>query len=199
MAKEPATKVTGTKATRTSATSKSNTRQKKPTATTAAASRVRIRMYRLGVGDCFLVSFPRAGTGRLPHPHRLRRAPGAVGRQPEASRTRFRDLKTVLPNGKIDVVVGTHEHQDHLSGFPEIQKVLGAVAPVRSGRHGQKTPTIRWPKACGRKGPGAYGALRRAHAHATGRRDRAGEASSARCSAFSATRPAPSSRSLAPP
>src|SRR5580698_8057107 len=81
--------------------------------------RATIRMYRLGVGDCFLLSFPRAGQDdfRILIDCGVHQAHSG-GRQ---------DLKTILPNGKIDVVVGTHEHQDHLSGFPEIQKVLGAA------------------------------------------------------------------------
>jgi hypothetical protein len=116
MVKKPATRATGTKAAKTSATSKSKTRRKKPTATTAAAARVRIRMYRLGVGDCFLVSFPRVGKEdyRILIDCGVHQAQkGGNDRLKEVAR----DLLAVT-KGKIDVVVGTHEHQDHLSGFP---------------------------------------------------------------------------------
>jgi hypothetical protein len=86
--------------------------------------RATIRMYRLGVGDCFLVTFPRPGQDDF----RILIDCGVHQAQPGGSqrvKDSVQDLKKVLPNGKIDVVVGTHEHQDHLSGFPEIQKVLG--------------------------------------------------------------------------
>ncbi len=88
--------------------------------------RATIRMYRLGVGDCFLVSFPRAGQDdfRILIDCGVHQAQSGGSQKIKDS---VQDLKTVLPNGKIDVVVGTHEHQDHLSGFPEIQKVLGAA------------------------------------------------------------------------
>ncbi|WP_421995477.1 MBL fold metallo-hydrolase [Reyranella sp.] len=92
-------------------------------ATTAAARRATVRMYRLGVGDCFLLSFPRAGEADL----RILIDCGVHQSQSGGSdriRETVRDLKAVT-GGRIDVVVGTHEHQDHLSGFPEIQKVLG--------------------------------------------------------------------------
>jgi Metallo-beta-lactamase superfamily len=88
--------------------------------------RATIRMYRLGVGDCFLLSFPRAGQDDF----RILIDCGVHQAQSEGSqkiKDSVQDLKTILPNGKIDVVVGTHEHQDHLSGFPEIQKVFGAA------------------------------------------------------------------------
>jgi hypothetical protein len=88
--------------------------------------RATIRMYRLGVGDCFLLSFPRAGQDdfRILIDCGVHQAQAGGSQKIKDS---VQDLKTILPNGKIDVVVGTHEHQDHLSGFPEIQKVLGAA------------------------------------------------------------------------
>ena len=108
MAKKPATK----------ATSKSRTRAKVPAAKSAAASRVRIRMYRLGVGDCFLVSFPRAGK----EDYRILIDCG-VHQAQKGGNDRLKEVAKDLlavTKGKIDVAVGTHEHQDHLSGFPGI-------------------------------------------------------------------------------
>jgi hypothetical protein len=88
--------------------------------------RATIRMYRLGVGDCFLLSFPRTGQDdfRILIDCGVHQAQSGGSQKIKDS---VQDLKTILPNGKIDVVVGTHEHQDHLSGFPEIQKVFGAA------------------------------------------------------------------------
>ena len=81
-------------------------------------------MYRLGVGDCFLVSFPRAGQDDF----RILIDCGVHQAQTGGSQTHQghgAGPQDNITNGKIDVVVGTHEHQDHLSGFPEVQKVLG--------------------------------------------------------------------------
>jgi len=89
----------------------------------AAKRRATVRMYRLGVGDCFLLSFPRAGQEDF----RILIDCGVHQAQSGGSarvRQVVQNLKAVT-KGRIDVVVGTHEHQDHLSGFPEVQKVLG--------------------------------------------------------------------------
>ena len=97
----------------------------RPAPSAAGKGRATIRMYRLGVGDCFLVSFPRAGQEDF----RVLIDCGVHQAQPGGSqriRDSVQDLKKIT-KGKIDVVVGTHEHQDHLSGFPEIQKAFGAA------------------------------------------------------------------------
>lgn len=83
-----------------------------------ATVRVRIRMYRLGVGDCFLVSFPRDKQEDF----RILIDCGVHQAQTGGSERIAKvveDLHAVT-GGKIDVVVGTHEHQDHLSGFPTL-------------------------------------------------------------------------------
>jgi hypothetical protein len=115
------------KKTTAAASTKANSEPKAATAPSAPGKRrATIRMYRLGVGDCFLLSFPRAGQDdfRILIDCGVHQAQSGGSQKIKDS---VQDLKTVLPNGKIDVVVGTHEHQDHLSGFPEIQKVLGAA------------------------------------------------------------------------
>jgi hypothetical protein len=78
---------------------------------------VRVRMYRLGVGDCFLLTFPRADST----PFRILIDCGV-----HQSQTGGGDLiKKVVADikqetgGAIDVVVGTHEHWDHISGFSQ--------------------------------------------------------------------------------
>jgi beta-lactamase superfamily II metal-dependent hydrolase len=78
---------------------------------------IRVRMYNVGFGDCFLLSWPGPertlkvlidcgshGHGAGPHP---------IGEVVE------RIIEDVREDGapRIDVVVGTHRHQDHVSGF----------------------------------------------------------------------------------
>ena len=80
---------------------------------------VRVRMYNVGFGDCFLLSWPgpadRAvkvlvdcgahGHGAGPHP---------IG---EVVERIVEDVREEDGTPRIDVVVGTHRHQDHVSGF----------------------------------------------------------------------------------
>jgi beta-lactamase superfamily II metal-dependent hydrolase len=76
--------------------------------------RVRIRMYRQGLGDCFLLSFPTTDG----HKHVMIDCGVVLG-----TKTPAEPMKKVAQNlfedtgGKIDVLVITHEHWDHLSGF----------------------------------------------------------------------------------
>jgi hypothetical protein len=78
-----------------------------------------MRMYQVGFGDCFLLSFEYAkplADGRAER-HLLidfgsSRAPGATDPLPVAA-----GLISHHTNGKLDVLVCTHRHKDHLSGF----------------------------------------------------------------------------------
>src|SRR6266511_3103371 len=87
--------------------------------TDAIPARVRVRMYQVGFGDCFLVSFeydaPVDGRadrhilfdfGSVRRPRQGRGDPAAVAR-----------LIAQHTGGKLDAVVVTHRHKDHLSGF----------------------------------------------------------------------------------
>ncbi len=73
---------------------------------------VRVRMYRVGFGDCFLVSFP-VGEG-------ARHVLVDCGVHPSGD---IGTLSAVLDNveaeteGRLAAVVATHEHADHISGY----------------------------------------------------------------------------------
>lgn len=75
----------------------------------SSSSKVRVRMYRVGMGDCFLVTFP----GKK---HML--VDCGVH-----SQSKFKGLSEAVAaieketGGKLDVVVATHAHADHISGF----------------------------------------------------------------------------------
>jgi hypothetical protein len=87
--------------------------------------RARVRMYRHGLGDCFLLTFPRSA-GK---PFQVLIDCGALARDQTAMQalvTEIRDTVRGGPQGKarLDVVVGTHEHKDHLSGFNQARDIF---------------------------------------------------------------------------
>jgi hypothetical protein len=81
-----------------------------------------VRMYGQGFGDCFLLAFPRLEEGKDPDP----KDPvyvvidSGVFYNTPGDRQRMRDVAKsikVATGGTIDLLVGTHEHHDHLCGF----------------------------------------------------------------------------------
>src|SRR5512147_2581258 len=76
----------------------------------ASGYRAKIRMYRQGLGDCFLIGLPR--TGRSNRPFYLMIDCGVVLGTPAAADT----MKVVLDHivestdKKIDLLIATHEH-----------------------------------------------------------------------------------------
>lgn len=79
---------------------------------------VAVRMYRQGLGDCFLLAF--GGSSAEQRETRYVLIDCGVHARQDDGRKR---LAAVLENlhkatgGQLDVVVATHEHADHLSGF----------------------------------------------------------------------------------
>ena len=81
----------------------------------ADGSRIRVRMYRQGLGDCLLLSLLRQG-GK---PFHVMFDCGVILGTPNAGSI----LNTVVADiaaetgGQVDVLVVTHEHYDHVAGF----------------------------------------------------------------------------------
>jgi len=77
--------------------------------------RARIRMYRQGLGDCFLLSFPK-DAGEFVH---VMIDCGIVlgTSEPGVVMTQVAESIKAETKGRVDVLVITHEHYDHLSGF----------------------------------------------------------------------------------
>jgi hypothetical protein len=84
----------------------------------AAGYRAKIRMYRQGLGDCFLISLPRPGN---PRPYTIMIDCGVIlGTQDPATKmTAVVDNIVSTTQGNIDLLLATHEHWDHLSGFSQ--------------------------------------------------------------------------------
>jgi len=90
-----------------------------PVARPALNYRVRIRMYRHGLGDCFLLSFPKPDGD---HAHVLVDCGVVLGTsEPEKVMRQVAENVRATTQGKVQVLVITHEHWDHLSGFDAAQ------------------------------------------------------------------------------
>jgi hypothetical protein len=82
--------------------------------------RVRIRMYRPGLGECFLLTFPRLGV-----PFHMLIDCGVVpaANAVTAMKSIARDIEATT-QGRLDVLVVTHRHWDHISGFLQAREVF---------------------------------------------------------------------------
>lgn len=79
----------------------------------AGAVATRVRMYRQGMGDCFLVTFE-PDTPRAAH---VLIDLGTIGRGGGVSLDEVVDDIVATTGGRLRAIVATHEHEDHLSGF----------------------------------------------------------------------------------
>ncbi|HEX9990128.1 MAG TPA: MBL fold metallo-hydrolase [Chloroflexia bacterium] len=89
---------------------------------------VRVRMYRQGLGDCFLIRFKRGS-----HQSFMLIDCGVfVGTEDQTNRMRSvtQDIKCET-GGQIDLLVATHQHWDHLSGFLQAQDVWDDIEIAR--------------------------------------------------------------------
>src|SRR5262249_31117253 len=86
---------------------------------------IRVRMYRIGFGDCFLVSLPVSpgSNSKETHHHILFdcgvHSKGDIGTMKQA----VDDIAEVTGK-KLAVVVASHAHQDHIAGFDKFAEVF---------------------------------------------------------------------------
>src|SRR5689334_12520159 len=99
---------------------------KKSTNTAPNSAAIRIRMYRVGFGDCFLVSFPVQGGG---YKHLLMDC-GVHTRGDIGTMDRIIQNIATETGGKLALVVATHAHQDHISGFGRGKDVFSKFSEV---------------------------------------------------------------------
>jgi beta-lactamase superfamily II metal-dependent hydrolase len=87
--------------------------------------RVRVRMYRQGLGDCFLVKLP-AASGRT---FTLLIDCGVVLGTKGADQRMHDVVADVLEEtqGHLDLLVATHEHWDHVSGFSQARDLFDKI------------------------------------------------------------------------
>jgi len=89
-------------------------KRKKPSDGAAAADHVRVRMYCQGLGDCFLLTFVHGG--QETHVMIDCGVFLSTEKAPEKMAAVLADVRKTT-GGTLDLVIATHEHWDHLSGF----------------------------------------------------------------------------------
>ena len=84
-------------------------------------SRIKVRMYRQGLGDCFLLTIPR-GSGR---PFYIVIDCGVILGTANAGQVMTEVVEHIIKTtgGHVDVVAATHEHWDHISGFGQAREI----------------------------------------------------------------------------
>lgn len=93
--------------------------KKAPAKQVVAKREIRVRMYNVGFGDAFLILIP-DGTGE----RRILIDCGSVA-APESGPTMKDVVQAIVAdvggpdNARIDLVIGTHRHKDHVSGFSD--------------------------------------------------------------------------------
>jgi hypothetical protein len=81
---------------------------------------VRVRMYRQGLGDSFLLTFDPGGS-----PKHVLIDSGVLKGTPQGDQRMREVAQNVVAEtgGSLDVMVATHEHWDHVSGFAQAKEV----------------------------------------------------------------------------
>jgi len=85
----------------------------------ATPTRVVVRAYQVGFGDCFLLSVFYDDRPRM-RPRRVLIDFGTTALPRHAGRVSLKDIAQHIHDtcgGRLDAVVATHRHQDHISGF----------------------------------------------------------------------------------
>lgn len=92
-------------------------------------AQVVIRMYGQGVGDCFLLAFPRTGAGGDSDPVYVLIDCGVIGGTPGGPARMRAVVSDVVAatGGRLDLLILTHEHWDHLSGFDQASEEWDAI------------------------------------------------------------------------
>ncbi len=108
-------------------TTKARTTSKRMTAPKAG---VKVRMYRTGLGDCFLMAFPKSGGAKGDAFYLMIDCGVYTGTPEPDNTTRIRRIVEDIRDatgGRLDVLVVTHEHWDHCSAFhpSQAQAIFG--------------------------------------------------------------------------
>ena len=125
------------------------------------AARARVRMYRHGLGDCFLISLKRKAAGAPDY--RILIDCGVIlgTTDPAPLMTKVVDDIAAETGGKIDLLIVTHEHWDHLSGFIQARASFEKLKPAQVWVAWTEDPADALAKELGKERDTALTALQR--------------------------------------
>jgi beta-lactamase superfamily II metal-dependent hydrolase len=98
-------------------------------------SSIAVRMYNVGFGDCFLLTFRYPAAAKIPERHMLIDFGSSAAPRygPKDYLQRVADDIARQSKGKLHVVAATHRHRDHINGFATngggSGKVIAALRP----------------------------------------------------------------------
>ncbi|WP_299615565.1 hypothetical protein [uncultured Tateyamaria sp.] len=83
--------------------------------------KVTIRMYRMGFGDCFLLSIPHEDGARrvLIDCGSIKKDPKLNKSTSEISKQVIKDIRDDEGKARIDILIASHRHKDHVAGFSD--------------------------------------------------------------------------------
>jgi beta-lactamase superfamily II metal-dependent hydrolase len=116
----------------------------------ASASDVTVRMYCQGLGDCFLLSFPPAAGGKrvfvMIDCGVILGTPNAQAKMKQVTDDIAATVKAANGSTAIDLLVATHEHWDHVSGFVQVPDKFD---PSKAGALTFKNVWLAWTEKPG--------------------------------------------------
>jgi hypothetical protein len=88
--------------------------------------RAKIRMYRQGLGDCFLITMPRKNDPSGGNPYRIMVDCGVMLDTEDAADKMTKVVEDIVreTKGHVDLLLATHLHWDHLSGFTQAEEAF---------------------------------------------------------------------------
>ncbi len=117
---------------------------------TAPANGVKVRMYRQGLGDCFLLAFSAAKDGSARY---MLIDCGVLSGTENAGETMNKVMESIgqATSGHLHVLIATHEHYDHLSGFIYAQETFKSMEVDEAWLAWTEDPTHPYAIELGRK------------------------------------------------
>jgi hypothetical protein len=90
-----------------------------------AGFRAKVRMYRQGLGDCFLITLPR----QAGNPYYILIDCGVILGTSDAASIMTAVVNDIIAttDGHVDLLIATHEHWDHLSGFVQAKDAFSRL------------------------------------------------------------------------
>jgi hypothetical protein len=127
---------------------------------TASNFRAKVRMYTHGLGDCFLITLPRKGPERDQF-FVMIDCGVILGTENAAQKmTAVVDDIAATTGNRVDLLLATHEHWDHLSGFKQAEESVRKISFGEVWLAWTEDPKDAFAKQLGEKRSGAVAALR---------------------------------------